>query len=270
MKRRVRKEQTRSHTASERFTVFFCAIILSASLSSFVSTVTEANPDPIVWVDSSGNNCWGNTPCEETVRLGINGVDSGGTVYIYEGDYPEDTITIDRHVSLIGLNGSEVTKVGDDGGMTTSHTMQINENLFVNISGLMIRNIFNGARWGINSSSNTVLRVSDCIFQNLYYGIYIADGYLDADSNYFNVTAENGYQPASIFVTGGSTDSIIVNNTFEFKNWHGVGVRIDGTAIRLIANNTFNQSFKGNEPNMGDKSGNVVLSNWGFTIGHTL
>lgn len=269
MKRREREGRTESHTASERFAVFFCAIILSVSLSSFVSTVTKANPDPVVWVDSSDNNCWGNTPCENTVQGGINGVDSNGTVYIYEGEYNEDTILIDRSVSLIGLNGSEVTMVGN-ASIMTGHTMQIDENLFVNISGLMIRNIFNGVRRGINSSANTALRVSDCIFQNLYVGIYVTEGYLFAESNFFNVTATiPAYQPNAIFVYGGSTSSIVVNNAFKYTK-NGLAVRIHETAIQLIANNTFNQGSIGSDPAYGDRSGNIGLSNMGLTDGYTV
>jgi hypothetical protein len=237
MKRRERKGKTGSPTAIKRFAIFFCAIILSVSLSSFVSTVTKANPDPVVWVDNSGNDCWENTPCKNTVKDGIEAVDSSGIVYIYEGVYEEDPLSIDDHVSLIGLNGSEVTKVGKTSGMD-NHTIQIDENLFVNISGLMIRNIFNGVRRGINSSPNTTLRVSDCIFQNLYVGIYVTDGYLFAESNFFNVTATtSAYQPNAIFVYGGSTGSIVVNNTFKYTK-NGLAVRIHETAIQLIANNT--------------------------------
>ncbi len=246
------------------FAVLCTAILLFTTL--FVhATMNGVASDPVVYVDDDGE-CDKNSPCYTTVQDGLDNVDSGGTVNIYAGTYPAQN-SIDKSVDIIGLDGSDNTIVGNPNGIG-GQTFDITYGLTVSISDLQITGPWSGYR-GIKCANDTNLFLTNNIFKDLYSGVYISDGYLFADSNDFNQTRVTyGYQPHGIFVYGGSTDSIIVNNTFKFKKW-GLGIRIHETAIRLIANNTLIQDTEATI-DLGDQSGNIGLSNMGLTTGYTV
>lgn len=183
-------------------------IIILFFSASFFSV--NADFDPMVsdtYVDDdydAGTPGWGVTHFDN-VQDGVDNVDAGGTVHVYEGTYTEE-VYIDHSLNLRGA-GRNLVIIDGDGGST----IIIDAN-FVNISGV---NVSNG-EYGIvldgdwNTINNTIITGND-------YGF----DFLNADNNtlFYNDIIKN---LVGIDLETECHDNLFHHNNFENNSWgHG-------------------------------------------------
>lgn len=82
---------------------------LEENFDFYMIQATQPTPRPITYVDAHGR-CAGNKPCYNTFQVGVNDVDSGGTVVVYPGVFSED-ITLNKNVTVnfVGAAGTTTT-----------------------------------------------------------------------------------------------------------------------------------------------------------------
>lgn len=247
-------------------------VLMATVLINIGSEVVRAPPPPgTVYVDDDfdiNTPGWG-VDHFKTIQEGVDAVASDGSVKVYAGDYDENVL-IGKNLGLEALNGSAVTTVGKNYiPAADTAALKIDPGYSVSISGFNITEIYNGWYCGIYGGSGAKIIATNNKFYDLFMSIKIVEGYLYADSNEFDVVSLSTGRPHGIFLVGGSTTSVIVNNTFDYHDVKGQGVRVDKTAIRLIANNTFTQGEEWNCPGCGEASSNIGISNMGLTTGYT-
>lgn len=137
--------------------------ILAFSVSALLTTYPTQGDCAIVSVSPDGEI--------KSISTGISAAAPGDTVRIGPGLYSEDSIRVAKPLSLIGENGAVIDGAGG-GEILGIHS----DNVIV--SGLTFRNaevsfMNDHAAVYLDSVRNCV--VSDCTFENNFFGIYLAE-----------------------------------------------------------------------------------------------
>jgi len=187
---------------------------------------------PLVFVDDDFTNAtpgWGYNHFDK-IQDGVNGVATNGTVFVYNGTYPENivinkTLTLlgeDIHSTIIGgaMNGSGVNITADN----------------VTVSGFTIQNYAQGYGIVLSSNNNSII---DNIIADNEFGIgtnYVIQFYPPSLPSGFNTIADN----LIIRNTGGGLGltgqfNTVVGNTISGTPY---GIMVGAGEFNRISENT--------------------------------
>lgn len=139
-------------------------------ISNYSSDMPTFNPP--VFVDDNRPASWYDRYHVKTIQEGINNVSSGGTVYVYNGNYNE-FLTINEAVNITGESRDNV--ILNSGG--SANAIYVNSNNVL-IDSLNITNSISHQNIGINVYKNALypkmrININNCSIHNFKYGIYL-------------------------------------------------------------------------------------------------
>ena len=236
--------------------IFLTILIgLFAIFSYGINSVSAASGDTI-YVNTNGNNSWnglnstwinGTNGPKATIKNATSVVNSGGTVYIANGTYKENNITINKNMTLVGY--SQYSTIIN--GTNNNTIFNIVSGMNVTIIGLTLTN--GNATWGgaIGNAGN--LNITNSTFTNNFS---VHGGAIDSTGNVTTSNSTFAYNTANneggaIYSTNSNltiTNSIFMNNTAN-----------DGGAINIRGNLTVNGSTF--TKNIGITAGGAIEAN---------
>jgi len=217
--------------------IFFILIFLTFNLFLSVE-ISKAKEGNVSYVGGSGLGNY------SYIQDAINNSFAGETVFIFAGNYSE-TIVINKSISLLGSNKTNVLIDGGDGlysilikssGVTVSGFTIQNSNVGIlisgynykicNISNNIIRDNFEGVRL-INSSSNVISE--NLFYKHNNFAIVMYDSSNNSILRNKMVDNDNG-----IYLGRWSNSNLISENNFtDYKN----GINLEYSFYNLISRN---------------------------------
>lgn len=228
----------------------------------------------------------------KTIHDGINTSFDGDIIFVYNGIYYEDNLTINKSISLIGENKENTIIDGSCIEKEYSYIICILANR-VNINGFTIQNCGEHIK-GISADSqnNSVL---NNIFKNNYIGIWIGDSTNNISGNNFvdnricilssysfitiskNYFSNNSYGIdycgghdnnifgniftkcfMGIYMSGGSSNGIISQNEFTKCN---TGIFFMAASSNIISNNNLSSNCYGIKLDGSASKNNIFCDN---------
>lgn len=145
----------------------FLVIMGSILLSGAVSATNPSN----IYVSTHGNDDWNglnstwidgvNGP-KATVKNATKAVDDNGTIYLTDGTYNENNITINKNLTIKGQNTNQTVI----NGQNISWIFKIGKGVNVTLENLTLTHANNHADIGGAIINNGNLTVTDCTFTN--------------------------------------------------------------------------------------------------------
>jgi hypothetical protein len=201
-------------------------IILGSLIFISMSAVSAASGDKIYVSGSSGNDSWdGLTP--QTAKLSIKNatktVNTGGTVYVFEGTYSGSNnsgITIDHDMTVNGV-GKDKTIIS---GLNSAQIFRVLSGVTLNLKNLTITNAKSAFGGGIINYGTT--NIDGCKFTNCYTNYAILGGggaICNADGSTLYVQNSDFINNNAVVSSSGGGGAIMTNGTIALQNCTFVG-----------------------------------------------
>lgn len=241
--------------------------------SSYRGSIT-VKPLQTVYVSTKGNdaNIGNRTHPFKTIKYAAGHVANNGTIFIQNGTYNENQITIKDSVNITGLN-SNPNKITVTGNNKNGYIFNITSNSTVNIRNMAFKNtIIKNNNTGTITSYG-VLSVQNCVFDNdksnsTYSASAIyARGYLLVSNCTVNNNKVYKAQSSAIVNLG---QRVIIYNV-KFTNNQATGSNVGGPAIYLFNSNAtiYGSQFINNKAIGTNASGGAVKILFGnMTVNH--
>ncbi len=212
------KQQVFSMKSTTRTLIAFLLLAGGIVLLTLTAGVISAKT---ITVDDDGGADY------SSIQKAVDAAEAGDTIRVFDGTYFEN-IVVNKTVSLIG-NGSANTTI-DGGGYGPIIKIGVGQ---VNVTGFNITNSASGGNNAItiNTGTNTI---SNNIFFNNYYGIYLSALHQFSDNNVIKNNIFSNNARASIYIFS-SNYSLVQNNVCGDPT----GIKLDSSSNNILNNNTF-------------------------------
>jgi len=199
--------------------------------------IWELYSPSMVYIDDDYNSSipgWGYDHFDKT-QYGIDAVDFGGTVYVYNGIYYEN-VFINKTINLIGED-KDTTVIDGNGSGDVVYIYADN----VNIEGFTIQNsgsVYNNAGILVTSENNSIS--SNIISFNKNHGILL---YSSCNNKVINNTViQNNNE--GIQLESNSKDNVVTGNNISFNSDGGIDI-VYGSSYNIITDNIISNNIDG-------------------------
>ncbi len=219
--------------------LFSIGLIIIFSYSAGSVSAASGN---ISYVSSSGNDnydgllaTWnGTSGPKATITNATGTVGTNGTIYIAQGTYDENNITINEDLNIIGENQQNTVIDAQELGDIFTIATGVN----VTLTNLTLIN-GNSTPSGGAILNNGTLTINNCILENNYAGEWGGSVYNNGVTDLTNDIIQNNTSEYGGGIFNANTGSLTVNNsTFQFNHVPGEGGAIFSNGGSLIMNNS--------------------------------